>query len=411
MPHVQALTTSLKLNLYRAGGYNNDAEKSTGSYGSDPFTGTTAVDTATIDAYIDYCVAVGAQPVLQVPIIDNYKQNGGKLDPADAAAIVTYCNKTKSYDVKYWEIGNEPDLYASGGDLAGYSVARFIADFQAMASAMKQVDPSIKILGPELSWMYYPNQTGSNDWLTPFLQECSGKDSNGNYYVDYLTIHRYPFDASQCTIANAMGDVKTYNSFVRQIQSYIPTRTIGGRDIPFGITEANISWDGNPSDSIYAASPQTIYAAMWVVDTLCAAREQGLWSQFYWSTCESWTIGFINPSGYSPRPEYYGFKLVTNNMGSDELKSTPPSGFSVYSSRNGTNTVVMVLNKNATNNTETFSFSNMGSFGSSPISGFSATFPAYSISCVTFPDSGGSPMIYRYSGTEASEGSGPAIVQ
>lgn len=127
MPKTQALVTPLKLDVLRAGGYNNDAEKSTGAYGSDPF------GDSQIDAFVAYCKAVGAEPLIQVPLIDNYKKNG-TANPADAAAIVAYC-KSKGYGVKYWEIGNEPDLYGSVNngvtDIPGYTVDKFIADFKA----------------------------------------------------------------------------------------------------------------------------------------------------------------------------------------------------------------------------------------------------------------------------------------
>src|SRR5512142_1658584 len=183
MPAVQPLVAPLGLNLLRAGGYNNDAEKSTGAYGSDPF------GHDPIDAFVAYARAVGAEPILQVPLLSSYKRHGGTADPADAAALVTYVNVTKRYGVKYWEIGNEPDLYATA-DLPGYTVDRYIADFKAFGAAMKAVDPSLRLLGPELSWKYYPTQArnGPNDWLTPFL-----RDAKGAY--DVVAIHRYPFDA------------------------------------------------------------------------------------------------------------------------------------------------------------------------------------------------------------------------
>ncbi len=86
MPNAQALVGGLKLDVLRAGGYNNDAEKSTGAYGSDPF------GDSQIDAFIGYCKSVGAAPVLQVPLIENYKANNGTANPVDAAAIVRYCS-------------------------------------------------------------------------------------------------------------------------------------------------------------------------------------------------------------------------------------------------------------------------------------------------------------------------------
>jgi hypothetical protein len=400
MPRIQSLVAPLRLDLLRAGGYNNDAEKSTGTYGSDPF------GQAQIDAFVAYCAAVGAEPIIQVPLIDSCKKHGGSADPADAAALVHYANVTKGYKVKYWEIGNEPDLYGDVNngvtDIPGYSLTRFIADFKAFASAMKAVDPGIQILGPELSWKYYPRQArnSANDWLTPFVDQCKG-------YYDVIAIHRYPFDAAHCTIPNAMADVDDYVSMVRAIQDLLGTYAPG---VPFAITEANISWDGDPSHSIYPASPQTIFAAIWVADILGAAREEGLWAQHFWSLSESWTLGFVDPSTVMPRPEYHGFQLVSAHMGPTELSSTPAAGFSVYASRSAADdaTIAIVLNKHASNDAETFAFSGMSG---TPAAGFTTTFPAYSISAVIFPDGGGAPAIYRYSGTEAAAGSGPVQVQ
>jgi hypothetical protein len=398
MPKVQSLAAPLGLQLLRAGGNNNDTEKSSGTFGSDPF------GEAQIDAFVAYSTSVGAEPILQVPLINNYKKHGGTPDPADAAAMVRYTNITKRHGVKYWQIGNEPDLYATN-ELPGYSLDQFVADFKVFAAAMKAVDPNIQIIGPDLSWKYYPRQepqSSANDWLTPFIQRCKGS-------YDILAIHRYPFAANECTIAGAMGDVDAYVDMVRKIQQLIDTEAPG---IPFAITEANITWDGDPTHSVYPASPQTIFGGIWVADNLAAARREGLWAQTYWSLSEGWTLGFIDSSTTppKPKPEYHAFKLVSSYMGPTELAATSPAGFSAYASRGkaGDSTVVLVLNKSATNNAETFTFSGMTG---TPAAGFAATFPAYSISVVVFPDGGGTPTIHRYSETEAAAGSAPVQVQ
>lgn len=397
---IQPLVKSLGLQLLRAGGYNNDAEKSTGGYGSDPF------DHAQIDAFVAYARAVGAEPVLQVPLIDNYKQHGGKAEPADAAALVTYVNVTRRYGVKYWEIGNEPDLYAdlNNGvrDLPGYSVDRFIADFKAFATAMKAADPTIQLLGPELSWKYYPNQPGgsANDWLTPFLRQCKG-------YYDVVAIHRYPFRPDQCTVDAAMNDVRAYVDFVAKVQALIAEVAPG---TPLAITEANITWDGDPSRSTYPASTPTIYAGLWLADNLAASRELGLWGQAYWSLSEGWTLGFIEAGTRRPRPEYHAFRLVREHLGPTALAAAAPPGFSAYAARSpaGDATAVMVLNKHATSDPVAFTFSNVSG---APATGFTATLPAYSITVVTFPDGGGAPGLLRYAGTEVIAGTGPVRVE
>ncbi len=228
--------SSLHLGVLRAGGHNNDTNTSDGF---DPF------DESQVDDFVAYCRRVGAEPILQVPLLKN--ASGGPATPADAADMVRYCNRTRGYGVRYWEIGNEPDLYSDQGDAPGYAVEQFCSDFSDFSAAMKRVDPRIWILGPELSWKYFP-QTGSNDWLTPFLSRCRSR-------FDVVAIHRYPFAAKDSTIANAMGDVTPFDRVVRGVRAQMAAN--GLAQVPLAVTEANISWDGTPANSTQSASPQT----------------------------------------------------------------------------------------------------------------------------------------------------------
>jgi hypothetical protein len=392
VPEAQPFAASLRLDILRAGGYCNDAEKSSMTYGTDPF------DHAQIDRFVAYCKSVGAEPILQVPLLNNYMKHKrpARAYAADAADMVTYANVTKRYGIKYWEIGNEPDLYPEPNsgvkDLPAYTASQFCEDFNEFSKAMKAVDPTIKILGPELCWKYYPNEPegSANDWLTPFLRACKG-----NY--DIVTVHRYPYPPDQCTIDNVMNDPQKFSATITAIKDLARSLSPG---IPVAVTEANVTWDGTPKKSVYQASPQTIYAALWVADTLCIAREQGLWGMCYWSLSEIWTLGFVEPYSWKPRPEYYGYQLVSNNLGATAYAVTAPSGVSAYAGRSRANdaTAVIVINKTATDRVNRFTF--VGINGK-PKDNFTASFPAYSVSAVLFPDGGKAPIVYRYTAAEA----------
>ncbi len=383
---TETLVADLKLKVLRAGGYNNDAQKGSGF---DPF------DHSQIDRFIAYCRAVGAEPIMQVSLLKNI--SNGRATAGDAADMVTYCNKTRDYNIKYWEIGNEPDLYSDLGDRPGYTVTDFCSDFNAFSIAMKAADPSIKILGPELSWKYYP-KTGGDDWLTPFIQNCKG-------HFDIVSIHRYPFSASQSTIENAMADAANFNKVVDGVRSLMNAN--GLSSVPLAITEANISWDGDPSHSNYSASPQTFYAALWVADTLGEAIQQGLWAYCFWSISEGWTLSFIDGSSKEPKPNYYAYWMFTNNFGTKLLSATAPLGFSVYASRNeNDDTILIVINKNSTNNEETLKFSGF----STALPDQSYKFPAYSITCLTIPDNGNPIKILSYTKDQADQGKPPLVI-
>lgn len=386
LPEVESQVQELHVNVIRAGGDNNDDNTSNGYY---PF------DYSQIDKYVAYCNAIGAQPILQVPVLLGINGSNDIHPTAqEAADIVTYCNVTKGYGIKYWEIGNEPDCYPGNAfgtgtvfEPSSYTVSNFCTTFNSFSEAMKAVDSSIKILGPEMSWAYYPN---SDDWLTPFLQQCGS-------HVDIISLHRYPFAENQCTIANALSDNANFQTVLQGVRNVINSNP-STYNFPLAITEANISWDGNPTDSIYPASPQTFYAGLWLADSLGTALENNLWAMGYWDLCESWTLSFISYPGYSPRPTYYAYQMYTTLFGSSIIKATSvPSNFSVYASRSSDNTktILMVINKNSTRNSETIQFTNY----TASVPNYTYNFPAYSITCLQIPDSGAAPHIWNYTAT------------
>jgi hypothetical protein len=382
---TEGLVSQLGLRLLRAGGHNNDSNTSSGF---DPF------DEAQIDRFVAYARSVGAEPILQVPLLKN--DRGGPATAQDAADMVGYCNRTKGYAIRYWEIGNEPDLYADQGDVPGYDVTRFCNDFNAYSDAMKRVDRSIQVLGPELSWKYYP-QSGANDWLSPFLTRCRGR-------YDVVAVHRYPFDANGATIASAMGDVAGFNSVVRAMRTRMASLGVG--DVPLAITEANVSWDGDPAHSAQSASPQTFYAGLWVADSLAAAIRQRLWAMCYWSLSEGWTLGFLDPTSHQPRPSYYAFQLIARHTGPTLLAATPPAGFSAYASRSadGRATLVVVINKNATTNHESIVIADLKTAAGGS---YEYDFPPYSLSVLSIPDDARPMTVWMYTKAMADAGSPP----
>jgi hypothetical protein len=385
---TEGLVAALRLGVLRAGGHNNDTNASDGF---DPF------DEPQIDAYVAYCRAVGAEPILQVPLLRNAQ--GGSATARDAAEMVRYCNRTRGFGVRYWEIGNEPDLYSDQGDVPGYDVERFARDFNSFSTAMKRVDPAIRVLGPELSWKYFPH-SGANDWLTPFLARCRGS-------FDIVSLHRYPFDAQHSTIANAMADVDSFDATVQGVRAQMDAGGYAG--VPLAITEVNISWDGTPENSIQSASPQTFYAGLWVADTLGAALQQRLWAMCYWSLSETWTLGFIDTTR-QPRPSYYAFQMVTSHTGPTLLAATPPAGFSVYASRSAANdaTNLVVVNKNATANREDIVLADLPA-ASGPSRPYD--FPAYSLTALSVPDDGAPMHVWSYTKAMADAGGPPQQLQ
>jgi len=100
---------------------------------------------------------------------------------------VRYANIIKGYNIKYWSIGNE-----SWNDCAYYgcvSAVQYAEDIVEFASAMRSVDPTIKIIvnGRGLAW-----------WKTLLESEAAAQ-------IDYFGVSCYPID-------NYTGGYETYRT-------------------------------------------------------------------------------------------------------------------------------------------------------------------------------------------------------
>jgi hypothetical protein len=400
---TEAQIAALNVKVVRAGGANNDSNS------PPPAT----FDHAQIDAFVAYCRAVGAEPILQVPVVADI--DGGRPTAQTAADMVTYANVTKGYGIRYWEIGNEPDLYPMSYDAdAGVPLdpAQLCALYQSFVPAMKTANAAapagtapVTILGPELSYQYIPGA----DYLTPFLDAC--KDD-----VDIVSVHRYPFGGGTETgipgtsVHGALTDVGAFRSSVAAVKSIVANHARPGT--PLAITEANISFDYQASaytPAAAVAAPSTFYAGLWTADIMGASLETGLWTLAFWEIGDSATaasvLGFIE-SG-QPVPAYYAMQMISANFHGDTIVPRHvPTGFSVYASYDPSAgaTAVFVLNKTAATSTLTIA---VDSLPPQPV-----TFPSLSATLVQIPDApGGATHVLRYTQDQADAGVGPVAMQ
>ncbi|HEY6475103.1 MAG TPA: hypothetical protein VI456_00895 [Polyangia bacterium] len=387
---TDALVAALKPALMRVGGYNNDANTAS------PF------DDAAFDTAVAYARAIGAEPIIQVPLLADTA--GNPPTPATAAAMVTYANVTKSYGVEYFSIGNEPDLYATQGSLTdpsapaipGYTATDYCASATAYVAAMKAVDPTIEIVGPDLS-NKYGGGGGPDDWLTTILTTC------GDLF-DVIAIHRYPFEAKQATLAAAAADQASFRYVMGIVRSTL--KATGYADKPLALTEMNIAYDDTLC--VLGASPGTVGSALWLADSVGTAIELGLWTSAVWdiSDDDKSGLGLIGPGpAHTPRPEYYAYALYADHFGPTLLSVTSaPPGVSAHAGRNQADdaTEIVVVNWNESPAALAFSVTGLAT-APTP-----ATFilPPVSMAEVELPDSGGAAA-WVYGEAEREIAAGP----
>jgi len=212
-----------------------------------------------VDQFMALCKEMGSEPSISVRL------KGGT--PEKAAALVRYVNVTKGYRVRYWAIGNEPSLY--GKD---YDTVRYNQEWRQWANAMRAVDPSIKLIGPETNQFMAdltanPKDSAGRNWVVEFLR------ANGDL-VDVVGIHRYPFPASQTsgppTIADLRANSREWDAIIPALRALV--REHARRDLPVAVTEVNSSWAANSGGE---ATMDSFYNAIWWGDALGRMIRQG----------------------------------------------------------------------------------------------------------------------------------------
>jgi hypothetical protein len=210
------------------------------------------------DQWVGSIKGVGAEPVVQLPT---------SISASDAANLVRHFNvnpTTNAVDpalpdyVKYWIIGNEPDLN-------GYSVSTYSGYFNSDNDAMKAVDAGIKVGGGTTAWY-------DTSFLQTFLQLSGTR-------VDFVDFHGYPQQGcSTCSPTAASGlfqwahgmgaDVANLRAMIAQ---QVPSRA---SQIKVEVGEWALDWGGN-------LEANTNLNAVWSADVLGNILAGGGDSMFY----------------------------------------------------------------------------------------------------------------------------------
>jgi hypothetical protein len=295
------------------------------------------IQTFQIDQFIAFCRQVGAMPTISVRLLDG--------TPEAAAELVRYTNIEKRYGVVYWSIGNEPSIFTSQKYAKyNYTTENLNKDWRPIALAMKAVDPSIKIMGPEIhqwndKYDSTPKDSLGRDWMTEFLK------ANGDL-VDVVTVHRYPMYSPNRPIST--DDLRTNTRKWADEVDYLRNliREILGRDLPIAITELN----SDPSSIVLQkASPDSFYNAIWYADVIGHLMDADVFMVNQWVLSQRSTgLGLFN--GTEIRPAYYVFPLY-KNFGRDQVYAKT-SAFAVdifAAKREDGALTLMIINMDASN--------------------------------------------------------------
>src|SRR5215216_609205 len=262
--------------------------------------------------------------------------------------MVRYTNIEKKYNIQYWNIGNEPTLYNSEVKGRGetYDVNRFNQEWRDFAEAMKKVDPSIKLVGPEINQFSYDASPGvttnfgewDETWFIEFLK------ANGDI-VDVVSFHRYPFPRSRTSGRPAMDEMRLNAQEWDRI--FIHARDLihqyTGRELPMAVTEFNSAYDKSVGGD---TTPDSHYNAIWMADVLGRMIKNHVFMANEWALTAKGGFGGLGLVGsVDMYPAYYAY-LLFRRFGTEFVySSSDDPDVSIYAARRADGALtIMVVN-------------------------------------------------------------------
>jgi hypothetical protein len=195
-----------------------------------------------------------------------------------------------------FEIGNEPDLFASH-ELhrhAGYTYEDYLREYREYRDSLRKEIPSLPLAGPDAAI--------ATDWVTHFAAD-EGKD------VKLLTHHYYREGQNPTSTIDKL--LHTDPKLAPMLAKLKAASAFSG--VPYRICETNsFSGGGKPGVS------DTLAAALWVLDFMFTAASAGCAGVNMETGVNQ--LGFISSYSpiadddqghYSPAPEYYGMLAFT----------------------------------------------------------------------------------------------------
>jgi hypothetical protein len=252
-----------------------------------------------VDQFVQLAEQMGSEVSMTVRLF------GGS--PEKAAALVQYANIDNDYGIRYWAIGNEPTLYATARGAPDYGVEHFNVEWRAFAEAMRAVDESIVLIGPELHQFgpdlgSTPKDPFGLDWMGSFLE------ANGDL-VDIVSIHRYPFPQGRggraATVEELAAASAEWDAIIPYLRELILEKT--GKDLPIAVTEVNSHWSNAIGGE---ATPDSYMNAIWWADVLGRMIKNQVDIVNYFSLQSHPSIGGYGLFSRSePRPTYNVYQI------------------------------------------------------------------------------------------------------
>jgi hypothetical protein len=266
------------------------------------------------------------EPIFQISLL--------RSTPEKAAAFVKEVNIDKKLGLKYWSIGNEPELFISTHQ-DPMTLAEYLKKWRDIATAMLKVDPSIQFVGPDVSLHLSTLDQSERDWqwFDAFLK------TNGDL-LNVVAFHFYPFGGEPVSTEDILSNPDVVAKNLAKLQDSI--RTTLKREVPVMITEINLNW--NPGVSGIKGS-DSLFAGLWMAEIIGISAQQKLSAVIPWTAVRNAYLSLID-SENRPRPAFYAMKAYSDFGIAIEHPSVSVEGVKIYAGTSDKGIQLILVNRN-----------------------------------------------------------------
>jgi Glycosyl hydrolases family 39 len=335
--------SAMKLGMVRLHRGDQMADSSTSAAGwvIDPDKSTYRWDKTKIVTALEHLKSFGTERMINLTNFPAFLKKPGtqQLEPSKYQEYANFCadlvkivNTDLNLDVRYWEITNElDDGKTDGTDKYNGNMLEVGKIFNSVSSAIKALDPSLKVGGPAMA------QVGADNYRDEkaFLGET--KDT-----LDFFSYHTY-FTGDQNLPLQKLYDSASGMGWATQgVQAQI--KAVTTRNIETFHDEYNISWA--PPDSRMTNEIGAVFDAL----ALKALANAGASGGMAWNESDGWYGKLENEWGkpsFSRRPSSYVFELYNTLMTGQIVAATSSDAqiLDVFAVKNPSALTVAVVNR------------------------------------------------------------------